>query len=55
MRIYGDKTVMQIIEFFECKDQSHWIDENCSVSVPATGVYMVKVGDHPARRVVVMR
>ena len=27
MRIYGDKTVMQIIEFFECKDQSHWIDE----------------------------
>ena len=27
MRIYGDKTVMQIIEFFECGNQSHWIDE----------------------------
>ena len=27
MRIYGDKTVMQIIDFYECADQSHWIDE----------------------------
>ena len=27
MRIYGDKTVMQIIDFYECEDQSHWIDE----------------------------
>jgi GNAT superfamily N-acetyltransferase len=27
MRIYGDKAVMQIIEFSECGNQSHWIDE----------------------------
>lgn len=27
----------------------------CSIPVPATGVYMVKIGNHPARKVVVMR
>ena len=30
-------------------------DNNKPVDVPATGVYLVKVGDTPARRVVVIR
>lgn len=29
--------------------------EQCSISVPAAGVYMVKIGNHPARKVVVIR
>lgn len=29
--------------------------EQCSIPVPATGVYMVKIGNHPARKVAVIR